>query len=219
MGATVLFLLSAPAGSWAMAGQAGSESYLAAALETTLVCGHAQSASYEVQWSGGGAATGFQAASPSFEVAAGFLSLPDRFAPTFPVVLGVIPPGGTKDGGQSVQVIGAGFLAAGSGPNEVFFDDDTPAAVQASQANSITAITPVGLEGIPGFENPKGEVSVVALNGNGVSVAPGAFSYQPALAIRSPAAVGCTLELQLTMETGIYPVSYTHLTLPTIYSV
>lgn len=161
-------------------GAAASESGVVTAMGTPAGGGESvgQVTGGQLSASVGQSATGIEASSTNFTVQPSVAWSTTSFVGDVPLVTGVRPGLGDRDGGEIVTVFGYNFQAAGAGPNAVTFDGIGAVAPVTTGNTQVRVTTPFGIDA--NF-NPLVETEVQVTNLNGTHKVQKAFNFTPGL--------------------------------------
>lgn len=167
--------------------QSGSANYIVLSQDIVATGGSASSPSYQAEQSVSPVVAGEEQNSPSFSSQNGIPSVEPVLGTDQPIVFGVQPAYGSKNGGEAVTLFGANFTAAGAGPTDVDFSGFFGSNVVVQSSTTITLDSPIGSDA---FGNPLGRVGARVTNALGTSLAQDAFGYTPVLELEGVARVG-----------------------------
>lgn len=167
--------------------QTGSANYIVLSQDIVAMGGAASSPSYQAEQSVSSVIAGEEQSSPSYSSQDGIPSVEPVLGTDQPIVFGVQPAYGSKNGGEALTIIGANFTAAGAGQADVDFNGAFGSNVVVQSFTTITLDSPVGSDA---FGNPLGRVGARVTNALGTTLAPDAFGYTPVLELDGVARVG-----------------------------
>ncbi|QDU65863.1 IPT/TIG domain-containing protein [Engelhardtia mirabilis] len=181
----------------AQSGVSGSESSIAPAGNLNSAGGATGSAGYaaETSLAFAGGATASSSANYSFR--GGALWSENGFAPPGPAVFGVLQGSGSKAGGDTVTVVGSGFL--GGGPISVEVGGAAASGVTVVSDTELSLVTPPGVNV---YGNPLGASDVTVGDGLTTATATDAYVYTPALTAPAELRIGAPYEIAMYATPG-----------------
>ena len=153
----------------------------------------------EASHSVGQVATGLVATSDNYILTDSVVWTLPEITSDGPIITGVRPGVGSKDGGETVTVTGYNFLAPGAGPLDIDFEGAFGGGTSIISTTEATTSTPGG---VTIFGNPLPKAKVQVTNLVDEHSVDNAFLYKPALTQVDHALVGKPLTLRVYADVG-----------------
>ena len=177
---------------------ASSESFVSIAAVQPAGVGRAASASYAADMKAGLAAAGSEGSSSQYVARARTAAIPAQLSSSRPLVFGVAPALGHKDGGEPVAVHGF-ELDDTPGVASVLLADQPATSVSTTSNTVLSATSAAGLNE---FANPLGRGNVEVTTSAGTGALADGFVYGPALSEEAPPQVGAPYAVDLHLHPG-----------------
>lgn len=196
-----LLTAATPLGAQAVA---GGENATAAAQSILASAGVVAGVDRVVEGGLAQTATGEAMSSASYRLESGVVWTSGPLGSDAPLVVGVRPGVGSKDGGEPVTVVGMNLDPLGAA--DVAFAGELGSSATVTGSNTISVTTPAGVDL---YGNPLAEVPVAVSHALGGHEAADAYAFLPAISVHGDVQVGRGFELSLATEPGaLYWVAY-----------